>query len=255
MSAFYDTVARFYDAETSDRTDDLAFYSELVGQTGGPVLDVGCGTGRVLLHLAQEGVEAWGVDDSRAMLDRLARKLRAMPHLAPYVKAEQGDILKYETGERFALVLLTYNALMHFHDQDIQIALLTRLRGLLKEDGLLVLDLPNAGETFATQETDALIHDRSFIEPESGHLVMLHSTSYLDRATQLLRVQWIYDEITGDGTLKRLVVPHVLRYFFEPEIRLLLKLTGYEVEAVYGDMDENPFEDGSERMIVTARPA
>jgi SAM-dependent methyltransferase len=254
MSAFYETVARFYDAETGGRTDDLLLYSELAGEYGAPILDVGCGTGRVLLHLAQEGHKVHGVDDSRAMLDRLDAKLKGMPRLKKLVTYTEGDILKFAPEKKFKLSLLTYNALMHFHAQETQLKLLQKLRAVTADDGRLVIDLPNAGETFASQDTDTIIFDRSFIEPETGHMIMLQSTSYLDRTTQLLRVQWIYDEITEDGTLKRLVVPHVLRYFFYPEMQLLLKATGFEIEDVFGGTDEEPFEDGCERMVIYARP-
>lgn len=254
MSAFYTTVARYYDAETSDRTDDLTLYSELAQAHGEPIFDVGCGTGRVLLHLAQEGYQVHGVDNDRAMLDRLERKLKALPHLRPNVTYENADILRYSSETTYSLVLLTYNALMHFHEQETQLTLLKRLRALLRGDGLLVIDLPNAGETFATQDTDALLVDRTFMEPESGHIVMLQSTSVLDRTTQLLRVNWIYDEIQPDGMVKRLIAPHVLRYFFYPEMKLLLEATGFTVAGVYGDCEENPFEDGCERMVIYARP-
>ncbi|PJF40401.1 MAG: class I SAM-dependent methyltransferase, partial [Chloroflexi bacterium] len=63
MSGFYNTVARFYDAENQDKTEDLLFYSELADEYGGPILDVGCGTGRVMLHLAQEGHTIHGIDN------------------------------------------------------------------------------------------------------------------------------------------------------------------------------------------------
>lgn len=255
MTAFYDTTVRYYDAEISSRTDDLVLYSELAHEYGGPVFDVGCGTGRVLVHLAQEGVRVHGVDTSRAMLDRLQIKLDAFPHLAEYVTYEQADILTYSDDTRYSLVLLTYNALMHFHEQADQITVLERLRALVADDGLLVIDLPNAGETFATRDTDAILFDRSFIEPDTGNLVMLSAHSYLDRTTQLMRVEWIYDEITEDGTLKRLVAPHVLRYFFMPELQLLLERTGFTVDSVYGSTELEPYEDGSERMIVYARPS
>lgn len=254
MSGFYTTIARFYDAETADRTDDLALYSQLAEEIGTPILDIGCGTGRVLLPLAQAGHRVHGVDNDRAMLNLLERRLTAMPHLREHLTYEQADILSYKSQERYALTLLTYNALMHFHTQDAQMTLLKRLRQLTAEDGLLVIDLPNAGETFATQDTDALTLDRTFMEPESGHQVMLQSVSYLDRTTQLLQVQWIYDEIHEDGTVKRLIAPHVLRYFFYPEMVLLLRVCGFRVQAVYGGCDEEPFEDGSERMVIYARP-
>ncbi|MFQ3659618.1 MAG: class I SAM-dependent methyltransferase [Anaerolineae bacterium] len=254
MSAFYTTVARFYDAETADRVDDLALYSRLADEVGAPIFDVGCGTGRVLLHLAQEGHRAHGVDNDAAMLARLETKLNALPHLREFVTYEQADILTYRTTQRCPLVLLTYNALMHFHAQEAQIALLKRLRALIAEGGRLVIDLPNAGETFATQDSDALLLDRTFIDPDSGHLIMLQSHSVLDRTTQLLHVKWIYDEIDADGVVHRLIAPHVLRYFFYPEMTLLLKLCGFRVEAVYGGCDEEPFEDGCERMVIYARP-
>ncbi len=254
MSAFYDTIARYYDAEIGDKTDDLQMYSRLADDYGSPILDVGCGTGRVLLHLAQEGHDAHGIDTSPQMLQRLRNKLNALPHLNDRVQFTEGDVLDYTPDTRYQMVLLTYNALMHFQTQTAQIKLLTHLHSLLAGSGLLVLDLPNAGEVFATQDTDAILLDRQFIEPESGHMVMLQSTSYLDRVTQLLHVQWIYDEITGDGTVKRLFAPHVLRYIFFPEAKLLLERCGFELVGVYGSTDETPFEDGCERMILYTRP-
>lgn len=254
MSAFYETVARFYDAETVGKTDDLAMYSRLAEDYGGPIFDVGCGTGRVLMHLARQGHIAHGIDDSRQMLDRLDIKLESNPRLADNVEYVHGDVMHYESDEVYSMILLTYNALMHFHDQATQISLLKQLRRLIADDGLLVIDLPNAGETFATQDTDAILLDRSFIDPDTGHMIMLQSHSYMDRVTQILHVQWIYDEVTADGTVKRLHAPHLLRYYFYPEIVLLLKECGFGVMDVFGDYDENPFEDGCERMILYVQP-
>lgn len=253
MTAFYQRVARYYDAETADKTDDLLMYSELAAAYGSPIFEVGCGTGRVLLHLAQEGHTAHGIDTSPAMLELLARKLSAFPDLAANIEYTEGDILAYVASTRYKLALLSYNALMHFQTQEDQLRLLRVLRGLLADDGLLVIDLPNAGETFATQDSDALMLERTFIDPDSGHLIMLQSVSYLDRVTQVLQVQWIYDEVAADGSVSRLYVPHRLRYVFYPELRLLLAQTGFAVRAVYGSTEGDPYEDGAERMIVQAQ--
>jgi SAM-dependent methyltransferase len=255
VTAFYETVAHYYDAEMSDKSDDLALYSELAEEYGSPIFDVGCGTGRVLLHLAQEGHKVFGVDDSSAMLRLLQNKLNAMPHLKENVGYAKANILTYQAKEKYKLVLLTYNALMHFHEQETQIKLLQNLRQLTDDNGLLILDLPNAGEVFNTPETSALVFDREFIEGDSGHLVMLSSHSNLDRSTQILDVTWIYDEVTGDGSLKRLRVPHRLRYFFLPELTLLLERCGFAVEEAFGSTEGDPFVDGCERMLVYARPS
>ncbi len=253
MSAFYTTVARFYDAENQDKTDDLAMYSRLAAAGTGDILDVGCGTGRVLLHLAQEGHRVYGIDSDRRMLDRLERKLALSPEPPKQISAVYADVLRHDYEHSFGLILLTYNALMHFREQEQQIALLRRLRGWLAEAGKLVIDLPNAGPVFASEDSGALILERTFLDDESGHLIMLQSVSALDRAAQLLHIDWIYDEIDGDGAVKRLLAPHTLRYFFLPELRLLLERCGLALEKVYGDTEDGDYVADSERMIVHAR--
>ena len=251
---FYATIARYYDAEHTDKTDDLPLYSELAADYGDPILDVGCGTGRVMLHLAQEGYLTHGIDSEYAMLERAKIKLDMFGHVRDKLRFHHGDVLTYDFDTSFNLVLLSYNALMHFHEQETQIALLTRLRKVIAADGLLVIDLPNAGEAFAAPDSDTITLERTFVDSETGHLVMQQATSYLDRAEQLMRVNWIYDEITGEGVLHRTLAPVIFRYFFYPEIRLLLRVTGFEVDAVYGSTERDPFEDGCERMVVLAKP-
>lgn len=254
MTGFYHTIARYYDAENNDKDDDIPFYVDLATQYGGPLMDIGCGTGRVMFPLAEAGYEVHGIDNEAAMLERGEARQAALPDWAQRVTFHHGDVLTFDLDMTFKLVLVPYNGLMHFPTQEAQLTLLRRLRRWTAADGLLVLDLPNAGEMFATQDTDALILERTFIEPESGHAVMQQSHSVLDRVQQLMRVTWLYDEITADGTLRRTFAPLVLYYYFFSEIKLLLMQTGFEVEAVYGDVDGSPFEDGCERMVVLARP-
>ena len=252
VAAFYTTVARFFDAENHDKTDDLAMYSRLAAENRGDILDVGCGTGRVLIHLAQEGHRVYGIDNNRRMLDQLERKLERLPSLRDKITAVAADVLRHNFERKFGMILLTYNALMHFREQERQIALLSRLRSWLAADGRLVIDLPNAGPVFASEDTESLTLERTFLDEESGHMIMLQSVSALDRAAQLLHVDWIYDEIDGDGAVKRHLAPHTLRYFFLPELRLLLERCGFSLEEVYGDTEGGAYLADSERMIVYA---
>jgi SAM-dependent methyltransferase len=253
MSAFYTTVARYYDAENADKTDDIDFYKGLLTAYPGPVLEIGCGCGRVVLPLARDGHTVHGIDNDATMLGRARKRVEIKPDAYPHLTLQEGDILTDEIpGGPFASVLMSYNMLMHFHHQPQQITLLERLRAVAADDALLVLDLPNAGEMFATPDSDAITLERTFIEPETGHMVMQQAVSVLDRATQMMRVSWIYDEITGDGTLKRTVAPTLFRYFFPYEVQLLLNRCGWGVDTLYGDTDGSPFEDGAPRMIVLA---
>jgi SAM-dependent methyltransferase len=255
MSAFYTTVARFYDAENRDKTDDLAMYSRVAADCTGDILDVGCGSGRVLIHLAQAGHRVYGIDNDRRMLGRLEGNLAAHSSLRERITYICADALTHDFGRRFQLILLTYNALMHFKDQEQQINLLQRMRNCLADDGVLVIDLPNAGPVFASDDNDTITLERTFLDDESGHMVMLQSVSVLDRAFQLLHIDWIYDEIDGDGLVKRHLAPHTLRYFFLAELRLLLARCGFAVVKVFGDTEDGPYHADSDRMIIHATGA
>jgi SAM-dependent methyltransferase len=253
MPGFYALIARYYDAENVDKTEDVPFYLQLAEETGGPILDIGCGTGREMFPLAAAGYTVHGIDYEAAMLER-AEVRRDELHMGDKLVFHHADVLKIDLKQKFPLVIVPFNGLMHFHEQETQLELLKRLRAWTADDGLLAIDLPNAGDVFGTQDTDSLVLDRTFLEPETGHLVMQQSLSTLDRTLQRLHVSWIYDEITADGTVKRTLAPLVLHYYFYNELKLLLERAGFEVDAVYGDMDYGPFEDGCERMVVLARP-
>jgi len=253
--SFYEPIARFYDAENAEMTEDLALYSALLAEHGGPLLDAGCGTGRVMLHLAAEGARVVGIDRSPAMLERSRRKLASQPHLKRRVTLVEGDVLDATLPGPFKLILMTYNGFLQFTTQAGQLAALRRFAALLADDGLLVLDLPNAGEAFAAQDDGTLVLERTFTEPESGHLVMQQSVSALDRVTQRLHITWIYDEILDDGTVQRTLAPLVLRYILPGEMDLMLAAAGLRRVQYFGEYDQEPFVDGCSRMIVLAAKA
>ncbi|MBE2181861.1 MAG: class I SAM-dependent methyltransferase [Anaerolineae bacterium] len=255
MSSFYATISRYYDSEHYDKEEDLPFYSDIAPEEGCKVLVIGSGTGRLALYLAEAGHTVHGIEIEKAMLDRAIAKRDAIGMQTDGLYFHSGDALTYPLSETFNLAIIPYNTFMHFLDQESQMKLLKRLRKWLNNggDGRLVIDLPNAGEAFGSQDTDSVILERTFLEQETGHLVMQQSVSRLDRAEQVMEVTWFYDEITDDGTLKRTIVPVTVRYFFAAEITLLLQAAGFQIEAIYGDFDQSPFEDGCPRMIVVAR--
>lgn len=253
MSNFYATIARYYDSEHIDKTEDMAFYSELAEKYGSPILIVGSGTGRLMLHLAEEGHTVHGIEIEEAMLERARRKRDALPPLKNRLVFHHGDALKIALDGHFKLAIIPYNTFMHFTTLKAQRTLLSRLRDWVSKDGALVIDLPNAGEAFAAQDNEAITLERTFVELESGNRVMQQSVSHLDRAEQLMQVTWIYDEIDAESTVKRTVVPVLIRYFFLSELRLLLELSGFQIAQVLGDFDGIPFEDGVPRMVVVAR--
>jgi SAM-dependent methyltransferase len=251
-AAFYNTIARYYDAENEHKLDDLPFYSSLAADHGDPILDIGCGTGRVTLHLAAEGYRVHGLDHARAMLERAERKLRGRADLRDFATFFHGDALTFDFAERYKLILLPYNAFMHFHTAQAQRQLLTRLAACLAPDGLIVFDLPNAAQMLSAHDDGALTLERTFLEPESGNLVMQQSVSAFDRAEQVQHITWIYDEIGADGALRRTVAPLTLRYVFPAELDLLLELCGLARLERMGDYEGAPFDENSPNLIVLA---
>ena len=253
MTNFYATIARYYDSEHHDKDEDLPFYREIAEDAGErPILIVGSGTGRLALDLAAEGRQVHGIEIEAAMIERANRKLGAAP-AADRVEFFHADARTFRTDVRYAVTIIPYNTFMHFLTQTDQKKLLSHLRELMDAGDQLVIDLPNPGEAFGAQDSEAITLERTFLERESGHLVMQQSSAWLDRAEQTMHVTWIYDEIDEEGVVRRTVVPVRLYYYFLNELKLLLAHCGFAYEAAYGDFDGTPYGDGMPRMIVTAR--
>jgi SAM-dependent methyltransferase len=250
--SFYARIARYYDSEHHDKDEDLPLYRAIADATDGHVLVIGSGTGRIAIGLAEVGHTVHGIEIEPAMFDRARAKRDRMPALAERLSLHLGDALEIALPEQFDLVLIPYNTFMHFLDLEVQLALLARVRAWLRPGGLLVLDLPNAGDVFGSLDVEAVTLERTFLEQESGNLVMQQSVSSLDRTAQEMTVTWIYDEIGTNGVVHRTVVPTTIHYYFRSELELLLRLSGFELEALYGDFDQSAFEAGAPRMIAVA---
>jgi len=213
-------------------------------------LELGCGTGRALIPLAEAGYCVTGVDLSPEML-RIARAKAA--HLADRVTLIQGDYGRVPAGGpyRFAFVLM--NTFLHLLTQADQLRALRHWRNHLETGGLLLVDVfhPDVGQ-LATLD-GRLEWDKSWTDPETGATVMKFATRTASLATQTLHVTLIYDEVMPDGQLRRTLVPYDIRYLWRFEAELLLDKAGFDLEEVYGDWDLGPFEDESDRMILVAR--
>src|SRR5260221_735552 len=103
---FYNTIARYYDAENENMTGDLELYSALAEESGGPILDVGCGTGRIMLHLAGDGHQVFGVDTSSAMLERARLKAKRRVDLTDLFTFYEGNGLDFAYPANYAMIIV-----------------------------------------------------------------------------------------------------------------------------------------------------
>lgn len=252
MIVDWDRFARLYDDDYGDFTDDLELYLPFAERTGGPILEVMCGTGRVLLALAQAGHTAVGVDISRAMVGIARAKIEAAG-LVDRGRAAEGDIRALALPEQFALALVPMNSFMHLETTADQIAALQALRRQLKPDGALLLDLFNPDPRELTADEGLLVHAKSFRSAQD-HEVQKWVLRRTDWAAQTHYVEFLYDEIGVDRIVRRDVLPFTMRWLYRFELEHLLSSTGFEIEALFGSYDLDDYSSDSDRLIALARP-
>lgn len=249
----YDQIARFYDIEHNSLVDDLLMYENFSQRCGSPVLELGCGTGRVALHLVRAGFDVTGVDNSPAML-AIAREKLARAGLAERVRLLEADLGDFALGQRFGLATLAINTFMHFFTIDDQVRVLTAARRHLRSGGLLIIDLPRADHSLL-DTGGHLTLNQTLIDPISGRTILKWVAATPHPATQTQHLTLAYDETDATGTVRRTVASFRVRYFFRYEVELLLDKAGLVVEALYGSYDLDPYEGDCERMIFVATPS
>jgi SAM-dependent methyltransferase len=236
---------------------DIDFYRGLARETGGPILDVGCGTGRVAAALAADGHDVVGVDLSAPML-RLAERLRAaLPRqVAERLSFEQMDMATLDLGRDFALVVAPSRVFQFMLTSEAQRQALIALRAHLRRSGRLVLDLFDPRLDFVVPSPDDAPRVVEIVHPTTGNRVTWEVTARNpDPARQLIIEDWTATEFGESGEVLRTETERLtLRWSLRSEMRLLFELVGLEVVAEYGDFRGGPPAYGSEQVWVLARP-
>jgi SAM-dependent methyltransferase len=252
MPDIYEPFARFYDADYARVTEDIPMYLGFAQRTGSPILELGCGTGRLLQPLAAAGYLITGVDVSLAML-ALAEKKLAAAGLSQMVRLINADMRDFQAGDRYHLAFIAFNTFMHLETQADQLRALRCWRRHLASGGFLVVDLFNPDLGSLLEADGRLAEVNRWTDPETGATVQKLYTRTVDLATQIISVTFIYDETLPNGTLRRTLAPFKMRYLWRYEAELLLDKAGYAVEEVYGSYYLEPFSSSSGRMILVAR--
>jgi len=250
----FSVYAPFYDLDYAGEVDDLRLVSQFAARCGSPILELACGTGRVLLSLAQEGYRLTGADNSAAMLDRASQKIAAAG-LEGQVTLVAQDMRDLHLAERFNLAFAVSNSFLALLTPDDQVAALQGIHRHLNPGGLLLLDLFNPDPARLLESDGSLVLEKVMVAPETGHRLLKLRSQRVDLARQLIEVTVLIDEVDDRGHVRRTIFPFSLRYLFRPELELLLHQAGLEVEAIYGSYDLEEFTGESERLIAVARRA
>jgi SAM-dependent methyltransferase len=236
-----------YHAHHSLHLEDLPFWLELRHEHLGPLLELGCGTGRVLLPLLAAGSQAYGLDNDSEMLRFLQGNLPPQRPSAPLVF--QADMAHFHLALLFSLIILPCNTLSTLEPEQ-RLTTLACVRRHLASDGLFVASLPNPLALKVMPHRGSEEIEEAFILP-SGDPVQVSSA--WQRGPQQFTVTWHYDRLLPDGKVQRLTA-QVVHSLEPPEAYFTaLEQAGLRTAEVYGDFDRSPFALASPNLILVAR--
>ena len=259
---FYHTAAGLYDstfgrAELDGERGDVAFYVEEARQTASPVLDLACGTGRVLIPIAHAGVPVVGVDSSPAMLAAARKKAARLPEATRQrVELIEGDMRSFSLGRRFDLAIIPFRSFLHLMTPADQRQALGRVREHLADGGRLVFNIFDPRlEVIASHlgQSASLEKESEFTHPETGRQVVEWVRRRFDAASQTIDEERVLEEVQDGRVVSRTHAPISLRWVYRYEMEHLLELSGFAVEALYGGVDRGPFRHGGEQVWVARR--
>lgn len=241
-------LPELYDAQYARYRDDVPFYRRLVDDHGGPVLELGAGTGRVTEALARSGAEIVAVEPSAPMRARAATRL-ADAGLGAGVTLLDGDMRNLALERRFALVLAPFNALMHLHDLAAQDAALSGARRHLLAGGAFAADVyvPRFGPM------GVLRREEEWREVGGAHAELWLWQRH-DRLAQVIESHYLLDEIGPDGVVTRRRARLVQRYYRRFELLRALRAAGLGDVRLFGDFAGGPLREESRVMAAVARP-
>jgi SAM-dependent methyltransferase len=259
MNANYDAhpeIGELYDHVPVYRDrKDVNFYIDLCREAKGEVLELGCGTGRLLVPAAEAGCMITGLDGSRSMLDRCRAKLRTRPAAArKRVTLVEADMTKFSLGRNFALATVPFRPLQHLVSVEEQLDFLSCVHRHLEPGGKLALDVFHPHLTTLASDVDPNeIEDTPEVELAGGRRMRRAFRNVAKRrAEQINDIELIYYVTDAAGVTTRIMQAFPMRYFFRYELEHLLVRSGFQVESLFGNFDQSPFMDSSPEMIVIA---
>lgn len=259
LEANFHYPAEYYDEDYTigipDR-GDIPFYKEYAQKLGSPVLELACGTGRILIPIAQTGVECYGLDMSREMLGVCETKVRALNLKNVRLQCSSMDDFQYD--HKFSLIYIPFRSFQHLLSTEQQMRCLQLVREHLKDDGLFILDVfaPNIDRlSHYGNKKQGWEKEFSRKNTETESTITRYYQARADLAAQIIEVVMNWEERNAAGVLvARKDANFTLRYIFRYELEHLLIRSGFQ-PAFFGHFDERPYDYVSGEMVAVCRKA
>jgi SAM-dependent methyltransferase len=233
MTSPYDQIARIYDPWSRSVTEDVEFYVEEALASGGPIVELAVGTGRIAVPVAEAGVRVIGVDASAGMLE-VARAFARERGVEQLLDLRHGDLRRPPVRERVPLVIVPFRSLLHMTTERDRLAALRAAGRLLEPDGRLVFDV------FAPSGEDIEATHGRWIEREPG---------IFERADWDEHERTLTLSVRGGESASTMT----LAWLSPPEWQALLEHAGFAVQALYGWFDRRPYQGGEDTVWIAQR--
>jgi SAM-dependent methyltransferase len=240
---------QLYHAHHIRNLEDLPFWLELASRAGGPILELGCGTGRVLIPLAQAGYHTIGLDNDPAMLKFLQSHLRPDIQYSP--ELIEADITEFDLARQFPLIILPCNTISTLSNEQ-RVFCLGCVRRHLRYGGIFAVSLPNPELLLRLPTHSKPEIEEEFIYPETGNPVQVSSS--WRRKKNTFNVTWTYDHLLPDGTVDRMEVNSTHQVIDLSIYRADLENSGFVVTELFGDFDNSAYTSNSPHLIILASP-
>lgn len=241
----YAFIADLYDHVVPYRDrPDVQFFVEAAKEAGSPVLEAGCGTGRVLIPTARAGLDIVGLDLSPSMLAVCRQRLRDESEAVQgRVRLVQADMREFAFGDTFTLATIPFRPFQHLMTVEDQLSCLASIRRHLVDDGVLILDVfnPSLDSLVNRPVGDEFGEEPEFSMSDGRRITRRHKTLAHDRFNQINDFELVYYVTHPDGREERLVHSFKLRYLFRFEVEHLLARAGFEVEHLYASYDKSAY--------------
>jgi SAM-dependent methyltransferase len=242
--------AVLYDHEYKRRKHDVLHYRTLAREIGGPILELGCGSGRILRPLVRDGHHVVGVDASPSMLARLRERLPRA--LAARAEILRGDIREISLGRKFPLVLCAFNTLMHLYTRADVEACFAVARRHLQKGGVFAFDVINPDLQWLSRDPTRRWARTRFRHPRTGERMIYTTTLEWAGPLQIAFMKIYYAPEAGSRREKVVELAH--RYFFPREIEEICTYNGFALERHDGDFLGEPLSNESEQQVCICRP-
>ena len=252
----YLTSAKYYDgAYGTFDLSDARFYVNLAKETGGPVLEIGCGTGRVLLRTARAGIEIHGLDISRPMLDVLRENAgRESAETQRRVTLHSGDMRDFRLGRTFPLVTMPFRPMQHMFTVADQVAALQSAAAHVAKEGILAFDVFYPKFDRLPQKIGEEQLEVEWSPTSKTVIRRYYRKDALDKVNQSLALTFIFRTYRNEELICEERESLKMSYYTYPHLRALFLMADLEPVGEYGSFAKTPLDNTAEEMIFLLRP-